>query len=384
MSVIVKPHATREPEEKITKIDFNVFKFTKKPKPIDPSKILIICCFSEFGCETLGVNYCVPYLLEEHPDKYIIIVGWYGRDYFYKHLADEFWELKEEHMWLRNKTGAAAFHHHSRNLSLIEGSLTSKGVVCPSAYLGQYAVGNKCKKCGKFYPPDLKQCPDCEETESRKSIFGNMIEAKRKVVRLPLPSNEMMEKAKFYLKDNPIGIFARGRACYGRNLTPEFYERLILLLEKMGYNPIWLGEKATVQPCPVDHIVDFSRMPESRNLELTLAIIKQLKFTVQYWTASTRLAGMMGVPYLLFESPDQVYGIGQEGLRRNLCDFAPNKLVIAHFKNMYENNDYCLKLTERAIREMEFFDFNDLCEENVVTALQIMRNNYAVRIFGIK
>jgi hypothetical protein len=38
-----------------------------------------------------------------------------------------------------------------------------------------------------------------------------------------------------------------------------------------------------------------------------------LQFTIQFWTASTRLASMMGVPWILFESPDQIAGNGQEG-----------------------------------------------------------------------
>jgi alkanesulfonate monooxygenase SsuD/methylene tetrahydromethanopterin reductase-like flavin-dependent oxidoreductase (luciferase family) len=49
--------------------------------------------------------------------------------------------------------------------------------------------------------------------------------------------------AKQYLKPNSVGIFARGRAMYGRNLSPEFYVNLIKMLEDLGYNPIWLGEK---------------------------------------------------------------------------------------------------------------------------------------------
>jgi hypothetical protein len=43
--------------------------------------------------------------------------------------------------------------------------------------------------------------------------------------------------------------------------------------------------------------MDFSRLPEARDLELTLAIISQLQFTVQFWTASTRLAAMVGTPF---------------------------------------------------------------------------------------
>ena len=74
-------------------------------------------------------------------------------------------------------------------------------------------------------------------------------------------------------------------------------------------------------------------MPNARDLEQTLAIVCGCEFPVQFWTASTRLAGVMGVPYLLFESPDQIWGQGQEGYRRNLCDlWAKQTLYIALFK----------------------------------------------------
>jgi len=98
---------------------------------------------------------------------------------------------------------------------------------------------------------------------------------------------------------------------------------------------------------------------ESRDLEMTLAIVKQLEFTVQFWTASTRLAGMMGVPYLLFESPDQIWGRGQEGYRRNLCDFGPRKLSVNHFWSVYEDNDGALEVVKECVNEMEEGNYED-------------------------
>ena len=137
----------------------------------------------------------------------------------------------------------------------------------------------------------------------------------------------------------------------------------------MGYSPIWLGEKQSTLPCPVEDVVDFSRMPESRDLELTLALISSLNFTIQYWTASTRLASMVGTPYLLFESPDQIWGRGQEGYRRELCDFSDNKLCICHYLNMYDDNEAALSLTNQCITEMEVGNYEDvfgLLESDVV------------------
>ena len=137
--------------------------------------------------------------------------------------------------------------------------------------------------------------------------------------------------------------------------------RLIKLLEDLGYNPIWLGEKQSVLPCPVDHIVDFSRLPESRDLELTLAIISNLQFTVQFWTASTRLASMMGIPWILFESPDQIAGHGQEGKRIALTtDYNKKKLVLAHYFSVVEDHDCGLEYVQRAIKEMNEDNWDDI------------------------
>lgn len=378
--VIIRPKSKSKEEEKIEKIGFNIFKFSKREKPTSPKDILFICCFSEFGCETVGLMYCVPRIIKEYPNKYVIVVGWYGREYLYRHLADEFWELKEEHQWLREY--ARAFHNTSKNLYFVEKQLQAKGIVAKSGLLGHYVIGDRCRKCKSFFEAK-SECPSCGSSDIEPSMFRNLVETKRGVVRVPRPSDSVMAKALGYLKPNAVGIFARGRKCYGRNLEPSYYIELIKMLERNGYSPIWLGEKATVQPCPVNHIVDFSRMEESRNLELTLAIICNLKFTIQYWTASTRLASMMGVPYLLFESPDQIYGVGQEGYRRNLCDFAPNKLVVAHFNAMLENPSLCLKLTERAIKEMELFDFNEIHDTSAAqtdAATKSLRGAYMQRV----
>jgi hypothetical protein len=91
-----------------------------------------------------------------------------------------------------------------------------------------------------------------------------------------------------------------------------------------------------------------------------LAIISKLKFTVQFWTASTRLSGMMGTPYLLFESPDQIWGNGQEGYRRNLCDFGPRKLSVNHFLNVYNDHEGALKIIRRCVEEMKEGNWEDV------------------------
>lgn len=350
-----------EQEKKIEDIGFDIFKLNNRPKPTDKRQVMLICCFSEFGCETVGTLYCLPQILQQYPGKYKIVVGWHGREFLYRHLVDEFWGLKAEHMWLREK--CRAFHHESDNLDRIEKSLMEHGIVVPSTYLGRIALGARCTNCNAFWGSMSKsqKCPYCQvEGKIVPPIIGDVAYWKPRAIRIPNPSEEKQRYISQFVKGKPVGIFARGRKCYGRNLQPEFYVKLIALLEEKGYSPIWLGEQATTQPCPVDHILDFSRMKEAEDLELTLSIIKQCRFTVQFWTASTRLAGMMGIPYLLFESPDQIYGQGQEGYRRNLCDFGPAKLSINHFLNVYNDNDAGLAVVKRCIEEMEVGNYEDV------------------------
>jgi len=365
-------------EEPIEDVKFNIHKLNNRNKPNDPRQVLVICCFSEFGCESVGALYCIPRIMRDHPSKYKIIVGWHGREYLYRHLADEFWEMNPEHMWLREY--ARAFHHESINLSKIETALEDYGVVVPSEYLGRIVTSSKCFNCKLFYNTVFKDgyyekdtCPQCGSKNILNSIFSDLDYWKPRATRIPEPSLKKQEEAKTYLGKNPVGIFARNRKCYGRNLQPEFYEKLIYLLRTKGYEPIWLGEKISTLACPVSDVVDFSRMKEARDLEFTLAIIKQCKFTVQFWTASSRLAGLMGVPYILFESPDQIWGRGQEGIRRNLCDFGNRKLSINHYLNVYNNNSKGLDIVKKNIEEIEEGNWEDhmgLVNEEVVRKLK--------------
>lgn len=360
-------------------IKFKIHKFSAR-KRCDIDKTDIICCFSEFGCETISVLYCIPRIIQDRPSNYRIVVGWSGRAYLYRHLADEFWEIDEKHMWLREY--AKAFHHESRNLSKIENNLKKYGTVVPSSYLGRIAISTKCFDCRIFYNFDGKseKCDRCGSTNILPSILGDVNYWKKKILKLPDPSMEKMKLAEKYLIKKSVGVFARNRKCYGRNLQPIFYKKLVKLLRNRGYEPIWLGEKESTLACPVSNVVDFSRMKEARDLELTLAIIKKCEFTVQFWTASSRLSGILGVPYLLFESPDQIWGQGQEGIRRNLCDFGKRKLSVNHYLNVEQNNDLGLKIVDKCIEEMENDNYNDyfgLVDKNIV---QSMKNNNAQRI----
>lgn len=365
-------------EEQMCDIQFNVHKFTNRPKPLDKDRIVIISCFSEFGCEIVGAMYCVPRLIKENPGAYIIVMGWYGRAYLYKHLVDEFWEIKEEFQFLRDK--ALAFHHSSKNLAKLEKNAEQLGQVISSDKLGRLAVGNTCKKCQHLWGDinEVQRCPKCESIDVIKALFADIRYWKPKMTPIPKPSAEKMVEADKYLKvpdgNRPVGVIARNRITYGRNLQPEFYVKLINKLESMSYTPIWLGEKQSTLACPLPHITDFSRMAESRDLELTLAIISKLEFTVQFWTASTRLAAIMGTPFLIFESPDQLFGQGQEAYRLALTTSGKKKLILSHFLNVHNDNDAAIELLENSIREIERGNWEDVIgmvdERDVVLKLR--------------
>jgi hypothetical protein len=353
-------------ERKIENINFEIIKFNNKKIP-NKNDVIIICCFSEFGCETVGAMYTVPKIIQDNPNKYIIIAGWHGREYFYRHLVDEFWEIKKEHMWLREFS--RAFHHISKNLSVLEKSLELYGKVISSAEVGNISICSFCHNCKSRWSCYEKNgdsvlksnCDKCKSSNVVPAILQNVSYWKPKSINIPPPSEEKIILAKQLIKKPTVAIFARGRKCYGRNLQSEFYISLIEFLEKIGYNPIWLGEEVSVQPCPVKHIKDFSRMKESEDLEFTLALIKNCEFTIQFWTASTRLSGMMGVPYILFESPDQIWGKrGQEGIRRNLCDIGKRKLSINHFLNVFYNNRDGLEMVKKCIDEIRVGNYDDI------------------------
>lgn len=376
-----------QPEEPSQEVNFKVHKFSSRPRPADRNQINIICCFSEFGCETVGALYCIPRIIRDRPRDYRIAVGWAGREYLYRHLVDEFWEMRPEHMWLREY--ARAFHHESKNLERTEKALERYGRVVPSSYLGRIAISAKCFDCRFFYNTvyesgryEGSSCLRCRSSNVLPPIIGNVAYWKPRAVRLPRPSQDKLESVSRYVSGRPVGVFARARKCYGRNLQPEFYVGLVDLLRKKGYEPVWLGEKESTLACPVPDVVDFSRMEESRDLESTLAIITKCAFTVQFWTASSRLAGLMGVPYLLFESPDQIWGAGQEGIRRNLCDFGPRKLSVNHYLNVYNDNLSGLSLVEECVDQMESGNYEDHMGMVDRSFVESMKKSNSLRIGG--
>jgi hypothetical protein len=298
----------------------------------------------------------------QYQGKYSIVMGWVGRSYLYKHLVDEFWEIDEQHQWLRDY--CRAFHHASLNLKRVEREAAKLGKVIDVHAYGMLCLQPKVTSCacGGTYDElgEHQVCNRCSKYIAPVGLYHRIAETKKKAVWTPPPSPDKINSIKKYIKNNSVGITARSRTCYGRNLPAEFYVKLIELLESIGYNPVWIGEKETTIPCPVSHVVDFSRTEDAYDLEKTLALVSQLRFTIQFWTASTRLAGLVGTPYILFESPDQIYGAGQEGYRMNLCTKGEKKLVLAHYLSVMENPRLALDTVRQAVLEVEEGNYSDM------------------------
>lgn len=340
---------------------FKRIKFTNRTRPKDKNKILIITNFSEFGCETLGVLLCIPHILKSYPNLYVICVGWFGRSYLYKHLCDEFWEADESFQFLREYS--FAFKNSSLNIKKLEQELKNIGYLYPSASMGNICIANVCRNCKHRWSTNEQNpnCPKCCSSDVQWPLLNNIYESRKKILNIPSPSNEAMSKINKYIKPRSVGIFARARKSYGRNLDDNFYVDLIKYLKDNDYNPIWLGERQSVLPCPVEDITDFSYTKESNDLELTLALISKLDFTIQFWTASTRLASMVGTPWILFESPQQIVGEGHEGLRIALTsEYNKKKLVLCNYKTAAENISQCFSLLNQAIVEINQNNWNNI------------------------
>ena len=261
VAYLILPKKNSVNQKKETIVKFNKFKFNNRPKPSDKERIVIICCFSEFGCETIGLSYAIPQLMKKYPGRYFIGVGWYGREFLYRNLLDEFWEIDEKLMHL--KDFAKAFHFHSDELSAIELNLRKEcGTLVNSNLIGNFFIANLCHTCGFSWSRKAEKCPNCGSTLFQKSIFNNIKDTKRKLHKILPLSQECLEWAHNITKNNSIGVIARNRTTYGRNLPINFYEKLLDYLIDCGYNPIWLGESCSTYPCPRSDVLDFS----SRNV----------------------------------------------------------------------------------------------------------------------
>lgn len=332
-------------EPAIDQIKFRIHNFTSKK-----GNLLFIFALVEFGCEMFLPHYFLTDLRTKYPDHRLVVVGWHGRSFLYEHLVDEFWELDESYMWLRETV--RAFLHVSKNIKNLEKLLRTRGEVFESFKFGNMVLENTCHKCGsKFGAESVVSCPSCFSTDVKKSMFANLIESKQKYAPIQYRDLDIQEWAKAMIGPKAVGIFARNRRTYGRNLDSEFYSKLIQKLRSMQLEPVWFGEKQSTLPCPVDDVFDFTKMKEAANLKYTLALISRCVCTFQCWTASTRLSQITNTPYVLVETADQIYGRGHEGKRLFLFtrDLSKKKLILCNFHKVCENQDEFLDICTNSI-----------------------------------
>jgi hypothetical protein len=218
----------KDVEPVVDDIRFTVHRFTKRPKPSNPKNVVVFPCFSEFGTEVLGTVYCIPILMRRFVGKYSIAVGWQGRAFLYRHLVDEFWEIEPQHMWLRKY--CRAFHHDSKNLARVEQELAKQGRVITALDMGGVVTYPALPFClvqgcgGEVVRQNGGQvCQTCDMTFSDVGLFNRLEDAKQDAVWPPISPEKVGAVAK-YLKPNSVGVTARNRTTYGRNLPVEFYD----------------------------------------------------------------------------------------------------------------------------------------------------------------
>ena len=333
---------------------------------IDGKPIILLSCLVEFGCETLMPHYFLNDFLQKYKNYHRIAVGWKGRNIFY-HDFEEFWEMDDDYMFVRDY--CLAFSSAGKNIKNIEKALKVYGTVFPSNIIGNVFYIKKCKNCGNPNLPikDPLVCSKCNSQSMHPSILESPEEGKLLYKDVKFNLN----KYKTFVKENikskkTIGIFARNRTTYGRNLPKDFYLEFIKILKNKNYEIIWLGEKQSVLPCPDPNIFDFTKSEYADDVGACLGLVSKCVATFQAWTASTRFSQLTDVPFCLVESYDQLYGRGQEGKRLVLLtkDTSKKKIIVSNFANS------SLRLKEFInICTVNFLDFIENKNSNTITGI---------------
>ena len=310
----------------------------------------------EFGCESLLPHFYLPYYASKNKDFHKIVIGWPGRSLFYEHYAYEFWSIDPKYSYLRAYT--KAFSGMSKNIKAIEASLKLFGHVVPSANLNKYFCEGVCKNCKKSFinVKKIVECEHCGSTEVINSILADTDYHKLRYRSLYVNFGKYSDLLKDVCKSKNIAVFARNRVTYGRNLPADFYRNFCSKLENKGYNIFWLGEKVSALPCPSKSYFDFTKSEFADDIHACLALVSQCKGTFQAWTASTRFAQAVNIPYVLVESFDQIFGFGQEGKRIKLLtpDMKTKKIIFSNYKTVIKDLNY----------------FADLCFEHFIDFIE--------------
>lgn len=307
---------------------------------------IFVLGFVEFGCESFYPHYLLPKIIKSNPNYRIVFLGWPNRDYYYKHLVDEYWEITGDYSHLRSS--ARAMFNESISIVYLENYLKKYGKVISSQALGNQLVECMCLECKNRVGSikEIKVCSRCMSTNVRQSILSDIKSFYKEFKYLPA-FKKFVE-----IPANSVAIFARKRDAYGRNLSKDFYVKLIEMLKDQGYNPIWLGESCSILPCPVKDILDFTKDGDIP-LEKTIQIVSECIFSIQFWTASTRISIQAETPFIIIETPDQIYGQGQEGARLKFLNpkKIPCKLILSNFKSFTESENEGLEIIKKCIHE---------------------------------
>ncbi len=322
----------------------------------EKKEVVFLSTLVEFGCESLLPHFYLPYFSSKNKNLHKIAVGWPGRSLFYEHYMDEFWSIDPKFAYLRAYT--KAFSGMSKNIKAIESALKSFGHVVPSGNLNKYFCEGVCKNCKKAFINVKKvvACEFCGSTEVVNSILADTDFHKLRYRGLYVNFGKYKDLLKEVCKDKNVGVFARNRVTYGRNLPVEFYKIFCDKLQRKNYNIFWLGEKISALPCPDTSYFDFTTSEFADDVHACLALVSQCKGTFQAWTASTRFAQAVNTPYVLVESFDQIFGFGQEGKRIKLLtpDMKTKKIIFSNYNT--------------AVKDVRYFA--DLCYDQFIDFIE--------------
>jgi len=354
---------TYEEEKILNQVKFNKIVFS----PACDKPVVFLSCLVEFGCESLLPHFFMPSFFSGYQNHRRIAIGWPGRSLFYRSFFDEYWEIDPKCTNLRAYT--KAFNGMSKNIKNIENALKNYGNVFGSAHLNNFFCEGACVDCKKRFLSMLKvpKCPKCQSEKIINSVIADTNLHKHRYVPIPFNFEHMQDWLGNVVKtDRAVGIFARNRKTYGRNLPKEFYKAFCKKLEKHNYEILWLGEKASTLKCISGKYFDFTKSEYADDIERCFALVSRCKATFQAWTASTRFSQALNVPYCLVESFDQLFGNGQEGKRINLLtrELSNKKIILSNYSNVIRDHRY----------------FADFCVEHF---LNFLENNNSDDVVGM-
>ncbi len=310
--------------------------------------------FGEFGCETMLPTFLIPRVNSNFQEYRKIVVGWHDREYFYRNICDEYWELDSQYMSLKDHS--YAFENASLEIRNLAKRLSPLGKIIDGTKIGKLCVTAKCQKCDFEFEVDRGDicCPKCHTDKIFNSLLQGAKSYKLGSNLLPPIRKEFLDFANEYIPENTVALFARNRKTYKRNLSTNHYNKIIDMLSSLGYNIVLLGENVSSYNLDNTKIINFMNHKLAGNLEAAFAIVNRCVFSLQFFTASTRISSMLDKPFVLFESVDQIYGRGQEGIRLSLMtkNYNNKKLVLANFADVDENTDESVELTKRAVHEL--------------------------------